>query len=490
MNYRCGFLLFLSVLTIFRFYFSAYFDLTPDEAYYWFWSRHPALSYFDHPPMVAYLIKMSTAVFGDREWAVRLPAMVMGLGDTLLIYLLGKKVFKSAEAGIFGALILNSLLIFSTGMVIITPDSPQLFFWVLTIYFSYIAVIEKKENYWLLTGLSLGMGLLSKYTMILFVPSVFLFLLFTPEVRHHLISLRFWLALFIALIIFSPVVLWNYQNHWISFLFQFHHGMDRSESFGWTHVVEFLGGQAGIFSPFIFLGFFWALWQAYQVGKRAGLRQFSFIFWTVVPVFVFFLWNSLRISVGPNWPVFAQSGSILLLGGFFYQKLRLRKGSFWTSALIIFSIGVSYSLMMLVHLQAFSKIIPLSVEMDRTNDLTGWNEIQRINRQFPETIGWPVIVNSHTMVGEASFYLKKENVYQMGEAYRISDLSRVDSNSFKGDTFLLLTFEDDPFSDKVINQFRKVVPLADIPVFVYRDRKKLLVRTYRVFRGENFLNLP
>src|ERR1700693_5693 len=148
MNYRCGFLLFLSVLSIFRFYFSAYFDLTPDEAYYWFWSRHPALSYFDHPPMVAYLIKMSTAVFGDREWAVRLPAMVMGLGDTLLIYLLGKKVFKSAEAGIFGALILNSLLIFSTGMVIITPDSPQLFFWVLTIYFSYIAVIEKKENYW------------------------------------------------------------------------------------------------------------------------------------------------------------------------------------------------------------------------------------------------------------------------------------------------------------------------------------------------------
>lgn len=490
MTFSRGFLLFFFILTAFRVYFTAFFDLTPDEAYYWFWSRYPSLSYFDHPPMVAYLIKISTALFGEKEWAVRLPAIVMGLGDSLLIYLLGKNVFKSREAGIFSALVLNSLLIFSTGMVIITPDSPQLFFWILTIYFSFHAVFENKDNYWILSGISLGMGLLSKYTMIFFVPSLFLFLLLTSRFRHHFMSFKFWLGLFIAIVIFSPVVLWNYQNHWISFLFQFHHGMDRSDSHYLKHLLEFLGGQAGIFSPFIFFGFFWALWKAFLVGRKKGLHQFSFLFWMVMPVFLFFLWESFRVSIGPNWPVFGQSGSVLLLGGFFYQKLKERKDSFWIKFLILFSIGFSYFFMIIVHFQAFSKIIPLKAEMDRTNDLAGWREIEKMNQDFPETTSWPVIVNSHTMVGEASFYLKRLNVYQMGAAHRITDLSRVDSKPFKGKPFLLLTFDDDPFSEKIRSQFEKVVLLADIPVFVYRGQEKIMIRKYQVFKGESFLGVP
>jgi 4-amino-4-deoxy-L-arabinose transferase-like glycosyltransferase len=483
------FVFFVSI-TSFRIYFTGQFDLTPDESYYWFWSKHLHLSYFDHPPMVALLIRLFTGLFGEKEWVVRLPAILMGVGDTFLIYLLSKKVFKSREAGIYSAMVLNSILIFSAGMVIMTPDTPQLFFWILAIYYGHSAVIEKRSNHWFLTGMALGLGLLSKYTMILFLPAIFIFLLVTPSCRDQLYSWKPWTSLLLAVLIFSPVLIWNAQNHWISFLFQFRHGTSGRGTSGLGSVFEFLGSQAGVFSPFIFLGLLWALAKSYKIGKKRNLQQFSFLFWMVFPLFLFFIYESFHTKIEANWPVFSQTGSIILLGGFFYQKVRDRSDSFPIKFCVFFSLIFSFLLMMAVHMQAFTKFIPLRVEVDRTNDLIGWEKLNEIYAIAPETKQWPILTTSHTMVGEVSYYLENERVYQWGAPNRITDLSQADSGSLKAnEAFLLITFDDDRFSDSALSLFKNIVPIADIPVYAERGREKIRIRTYHCFKGEDFLEL-
>ncbi|MBI1824741.1 MAG: glycosyltransferase family 39 protein [Nitrospirae bacterium] len=482
-----AFLFLFVLLTSFRFYFAAHFNLTPDESYYWYWSEHLQLSYYDHPPMVAWLMRLSTSLFGQGEWAVRLPALLMGIGDTWMIYDLAKRTFKSPGAGLVSAMILNSIMIFSVGMVIFTPDTPQLFFWIAATAFAYRATVENRSQYWFLTGIAFGLGLLSKYTMILFLPALLLFLLFNAPFRSHLASWKSWLSLLIAFLIFSPVMIWNYQNQWISFLFQFHHGTLSRESTGLRYLFEFLGSQAGIFSPLLFMAFFWAWVKAYRIGRVPHLWQFSFLFWMVFPLFVFFIYKSLHSKIEANWPVFCQTGSIVLLGGFFYQKLRDRKDSFLMKSFIYISVGLAFLMMLTVHLQAMTKFIPLKVERDRTNDLIGWSEMKAIYSKFPEFAEDPVITTNHTMVGEVSYYLKNKRVFQWGSPFRITDLSRIEPIELNQiNEFLLVTFDRDQFPLETLSLFERIAPVMEIPVFVKRGNSSILIRTYHFFRGEHF----
>jgi len=144
--------------------------------------------------------------------------------------------------------------------------------------------------------------------------------------------------------------------------------------------------------------------------------------------------------------------------------------------------------MLAVHMQAFTKFIPLKVEVDRTNDLIGWEKLNEIYSIAPETKQWPILTTSHTMVGEVSYYLENKRVYQWGAPNRITDLSQADSGSLKeNEAFLLITFDDDRFSDNALSLFKNIVPIADIPVYVERGPEKIRIRTYHCFKGEDFL---
>ncbi len=214
------FFLLLSV-TILRLLYSRSLTLDPDETYYWEWSRHLALSYYDHPPLVAYLISLFTRLGGNSALFVRMGAVTLALGATLLLYFLAKDMFREEKIAFLSALLFIIVPIFSVGAIVITPDTPLSFFWILSLYFLYKVATREKSGWWYLLGISLGLGLLSKYTMILFVPSLFLFLLLSGKNRKWLLRKELYLALFIALLLFSPVIFWNSQHAWISFRFQY-----------------------------------------------------------------------------------------------------------------------------------------------------------------------------------------------------------------------------------------------------------------------------
>ena len=151
-KYQKAFFLLLIATAIFRLFYIQWIELAPDEAYYWTWARHLQWGYYDHPPMVGFLVWVFTAIAGQGEFGVRLGWVVIGALLTFLLYLTAQKMFGSERAGFYAALLMNISLLGSTGSVIVTPDGPQALFWVLAIFSVYRAVEQKGSQWWYLTA--------------------------------------------------------------------------------------------------------------------------------------------------------------------------------------------------------------------------------------------------------------------------------------------------------------------------------------------------
>lgn len=213
--------------------------LLPEEAYHWNFARHLDWGYYDHPPMIAWAIAAGRLLFGDTPLGVRCVPLLFSLGTTALLARLARRVYGEAAAAwavLLFTLAPVPLLVSQAGF----PDSPLLFFWVLTLTLAWEAIEGKRPTLWLAAGAGLGGAMLSKYTGVLLVPSVLGYLLFSKRDRHWLATPWPYLAGLTALIIFSPVVYWNAQNHWASFLFQSKGRMEESRGFS---LHRYLGAQ-------------------------------------------------------------------------------------------------------------------------------------------------------------------------------------------------------------------------------------------------------
>jgi len=194
-------------------------ELLPEDSYYWNYSQHLDLGYLDHPPMVAWLIWLGTAVFGNTEFGVRVGAFGCALVAAFFVYRLTRNLFGEASAVV--ALVLMQILpfFFLAGMLM-TPDAPLTAAWAATLYFLERALIAGQARAWLFAGISIGIGMISKYTVGMLVPAAFLFVLLDPASRRWLVRWEPYAAAVVALVIFSPVIAWNAQHEWASFAFQ------------------------------------------------------------------------------------------------------------------------------------------------------------------------------------------------------------------------------------------------------------------------------
>jgi 4-amino-4-deoxy-L-arabinose transferase-like glycosyltransferase len=275
------------------------FDLAPDEAYYWDWSRHLALGYYSKPPMVAWVIAFFTQLGGDYPFFVRVGATLFSLGSTVVLFYLGRALFN-ARVGLWAMLIANATPGFAVGSVIMTIDPLVIFFWGLTIFLLQRALCGEKKRYWYLAGISLGLGLLSKYTIVALVPSLFLYLAFSPTKRSWLKKKELYLFILIGLLIISPTLYWNYTNQWTSVTQPAGLVDDRNLS-GLTTFFWFFGPQTGILSPLTFLLVLYGLWQGGRRGIADRDDRYSFLFWHAMPLFGFFLILSFFSVCYVNW---------------------------------------------------------------------------------------------------------------------------------------------------------------------------------------------
>ncbi|MBV8506019.1 MAG: glycosyltransferase family 39 protein, partial [Alphaproteobacteria bacterium] len=160
-------------------------DLFPDEAQYWVWSQKLALDYYSKPPLVAWLIALTTALFGDSEFAVRLSAPLLHAGAAVFVYGIGARLYDD-RVGFWSALAYASLPGVSVSAFVISTDAPLILFWAAALYAFVRARAESGWGWWIAVGVAAGLGLLAKYAMAYWLLSALGYAALVRSERRHL----------------------------------------------------------------------------------------------------------------------------------------------------------------------------------------------------------------------------------------------------------------------------------------------------------------
>ncbi|MCS5552014.1 MAG: glycosyltransferase family 39 protein, partial [SAR324 cluster bacterium] len=228
----------------------------PDMLDHWVWSRFLSLSYYEHPPMIAWLIRGITMVGGQSEAALEVGSQLVTLAILTLIYA-GTFLLYGRNAALVTLLILCSMPYFTLGSIFLHITQPFLIFWILSLFLLIRYHTQPEKKWLLLIGVVAGFGALSKYIMLLFYIGLFLHLLLYRKIRREILNPWLYFAGILSLVIFIPVIIWNAQHDWISFRWQLEKGTTGSD-FG-ENTLAFTIGHLILFSPM------WALFGAVSI---------------------------------------------------------------------------------------------------------------------------------------------------------------------------------------------------------------------------------
>jgi len=302
----------ISALVALRLFAAAWTPLTFDEAYYWMWSKHLAGGYYDHPPMVAVVIRLGTMIAGDTELGVRLVSILLALPMSWAVFRATSILFGGVRAAATAAILLNVTLMAAVGTLIVTPDAPLLVASAFVLFYLAKVLETGRGAWWIAVGAAVGAALLSKYTALFFGPAILIWLVSVPKLRRWLVSPWPYLGGLLALAVFSPVLLWNADHQWVSFLKQI--GRARIEDFKPTFIFELIPTQIAFATPLIWILGAMGLYALFRrkAGALAARMLIGSTFWTIA---LYFTWHSLHARVEANWfapvyPAFVISAAI------------------------------------------------------------------------------------------------------------------------------------------------------------------------------------
>ncbi|WP_431280665.1 glycosyltransferase family 39 protein [Humitalea sp. 24SJ18S-53] len=304
----------LLLLTLVRLAAAAAVPIAPDEAYYWIWSGALAWGYLDHPPMVAAWIRAGTLVLGETPLGIRLLGPLGLALASVALWDAGRRLFPARPgAGAWGAALFNATLFANAGAVLVTPDTPLVVFWCLALWAAVRLHVSQDGRWWLAVGCFAGLALLSKYTAVLLGLGLAIWVV--GAARHWLLRWQLWAGGALAVLIFAPVIAWNAAHGWASFAKQGGRAGTATGGAGLRFVWEFLGGQAGLATPLVFVlcvvGGAVALWAALR-RRDAGAALLAAL---IVPGAALFLWQATGSRVQGNWPAILYPAACLAAAG-------------------------------------------------------------------------------------------------------------------------------------------------------------------------------
>lgn len=336
--------------------------LMPQDAYYSYYADHLAWSYFDHPPMVAYMIKCMVTLFGKQVIVLKLGNLFVTLLTTYYFYNLSRRLISKDKVRSALILLMSTFMISILGGVT-TPDVPLLFFWTLALIWLHKSFNEKGVLNWAVAGFFIGMAINSKYTAIFLVVGVLMFLLISESHRRFLFSSHLLLLVTTIGLTIFPVVWWNYLHDWVSFSFQ---GPVRVTQmldlkFRPHLTLGMLGLQCFLLLPCLFVALLWAFYRNGHEFFRGHYipPNIMFLMSFSMPLFLFFLFVSPIYWIKLNWVMPAYITAIMLASIYMSSK--------W----IQYQVYVST----IIHLLFAIQIIfyPINVRSDDT--WWGWVEL-------------------------------------------------------------------------------------------------------------------
>ena len=299
-------------LVVLRLIAAAWTPLTFDEAYYWMWSKHLSFGYYDHPPMVAAVIRLGTVMADDTEFGVRLVSILLALPMSWAIYRTAAILFGGQRVAASATILLNVTLMAAVGTLIVTPDAPLLVASSFVLFYLAKVLETGRGVWWLAVGVAVGAALLSKYTALFFGPAILIWLVSVPKLRRWLISPWPYLGGAVAVLIFAPVILWNADHHWVSFIKQI--GRARIEDFRPAFIGELIPTQIAFATPLVWILGAMGLYALLKrnAGAFAARMLINSTFWIIA---LYFVWHSLHARVEANWfapvyPAFAIAAAV------------------------------------------------------------------------------------------------------------------------------------------------------------------------------------
>lgn len=475
--------LLISLISLFRLIYINFVPLVPQEAYYWKYAKNLALSYFDHPPMAAWTIAFFTALGGDLVFFIRLGCVLYSLAMMLLLYRIVIELFDDERMALWTVVAINCTVLFSIGATVITPDVPLLFFWTLIVYFMVKLIKTSAAKRWYFSGIALGFGMLSKYTAVLLGAGIFLFLFFSKDQRRWLATVHPYLGVLIALLIFSPVIIWNYQHDWVSFAFQSSQRFSEMKRLRLDYLGQLLGSQLGMLTPYLFFfiigGWLFAGWKAFK--QKA--EKYALLFWLSLPVYFVFTLSSLRSLVKMNWMAPAYITSTVAAVAWVFSGETNR--ATWFKKYLKSGLILGLVIVLIMHVLPLFPIIPIR----KGDTWTGWKELARTVEQLKTEMGTDAFIFSdeYKIPSELTFYTKPHLETHCGELIGEKGLQYffwTDVDKLIGKDAIFVTSDARRYNNisNMMTYFDRVE--QDVPLIIsYRNKA---FRTFFIYRCYNY----
>jgi len=477
---RTGILIFsVAIILFLRLICIGLMGLMPQDAYYDFYGEHLALSYYDHPPAIGYLLRLFTVIFGKKVFALK-------LADSVICFLTIWFFYKLALSFVGKHRALRALLLFfSTLMVTIvslisTPDVPLLLCWTISLLLLHRAIFLNRKLYWIWSGIFIGLSFDSKYTGVFLIAGLILFLILSKQYRRLLFSPWIFLCIMFFAITISPVVIWNVQNDFASFKFQSAGRVNEGFQFDPLNFLGVLAHQNAILLPILFFALIYFL---FKLVRKYGLKIFNieaeqlFLLCFFLPLFIGFFFLSLLYWVKLNWMMPAYISGIIWVSMYIGKR--------WINAQIICSL--------IVHVVLSVEVLfyPIVIKSDDT--WYGWEElakkVETVHDKYPGTFIFSA--DDYKTSAVLNFYLK-QMVYSkniIGERALQFDFIGSDLNSLAGKDALfidsdprLLNKQHNDLPHSLPEHFNSITKVDSI-LIVKNDE---LVRRFYVYLCKNY----
>ncbi len=450
-------------------------DLYGDEAYYWGWSRSFEFGYYSKPPFMAWIISLFTSILGNDVLSIKLPSLVFAPLTAIFIYISTSELFDKKVAFFSGA-VFFTLPAVSISSFIISTDVFLLFFWAMALMFFIKALKSDKFIYWLGAGMSGGLGLLSKYTMILFIISLLIYLALSKENHKILKNKNLYITMFIAVIIYLPNLIWNYNNEFVSFM----HTKDIShidkELFHFNKLIEFLTTQLGMIGVLFFPILLFLIFK-----PKLSDDKFKFLYILTIVFLGIISLQAFLAKAFANWAFPAYIAGVILVCYYLinHNKMKLLWSAIVVNLLLTITIYHYHSLANLVGFELNSKNDPYKRVM-------GWKKsADNISEVLKDFQGVKLLFDERKSMASFIYYLSPHPfnsvIWNPKNLYKNHyDLTTTLSDK-KGENFIYIT-KDKKTITKIQNRFRNSKKLKTSKVKLYKD----FTRTYYIYYLEDF----
>ncbi|MEM7327300.1 MAG: glycosyltransferase family 39 protein [Pseudomonadota bacterium] len=387
-------------------------ELYADEAQYWRWGQTLDWGYYSKPPMIAWMIHISTGIFGDSEWAIRFFAPVFHAIAAALLLILSRRMFGSL-AGLFTTItyLMMPGIILSSG--VISTDGVLFPFWSLALYLFWR--LREKDLGWsgsILLGLAIGIGFLSKYAMLYFAIGIALTSLIDPPTRKAVFSPKGGTALGVAGLVFAPHLIWNAANQFKTVSHTVDNANLGGELFNLDHFPEFVGDQMGVFGPVCFVALIAGLLflrpkpELADIGDaaHAQIAKERWLGCFIIPVIVIIAVQAVLSRAHANWAATAYPAASVFVGGFLTRAHGWRP-AYWAGIALQAAVGV---------LAVTLALAPpsWSAAMGRDNDLKrvrGWEDLsQQLAAEIERLQPTAILVDEREIWHGLDYYLRDQ----------------------------------------------------------------------------------